>query len=161
MSLRSDNMTWALIALLLLTVGAAALYVISPQLRPNTTLRLGDGVFAADIINQTKGAMRPLSESRYLQENQALLVIHGSDDKWPISTKGLENSFDVVWLDHEKKVVYIVKNIHSDGVSAAEYKPKDNARYTVELPVGTVAKKAIVIGSVAVFDTEGKVGRSQ
>lgn len=158
MSLRSDKLSWAIMAMLLLSAGAAAVFVLAPQLKPQATLRLGDGVFSTNIVNQAQGIVRPLSESRYLQENQALLVVHPGDDKWPISTKNLEYSFDVVWLDQNRKVVYIVKNIHSDGVSATEYKPKDSARYTLELPVGSVAKKAIAIGSQATFDEEGRLG---
>ncbi len=145
-NLQRDTMSWVLIVSLLVAVGAAAFYLVSPQLRPHTTLHIGDGIFSADIVPSGS-----LSESRQLQSNQAVLVMYGHDDRWPVVVDGRQNALDIVWLNGEKKVVHIVKNVKADQ-PVVSYMPKDDARYVIELPAGSVDNKAIKLTSVATFD---------
>ncbi len=59
---------------------------------------------------------------------------------------------DIVWLDKDKKVVYIVKNAPPESYPYENFTPKQDARYVLELPAGTVSKKSIAIGKEAMFD---------
>lgn len=145
-NLQRDTMSWVLIVSLLVAVGVAAFYLVSPQLRPQTTIHIGDGVFSTDII-----ARGSLSDERQLAANQAVMVVYGHDDKWPVVVKGRQAPLDIVWLSSEKKVVHIVKNIQADQ-STVSYEPSDVARYVVELPAGAVDSRTIGLKSVAVFD---------
>ncbi|MFI5212523.1 MAG: DUF192 domain-containing protein [Candidatus Saccharimonadales bacterium] len=151
MSLRHDGTSWALIVLLLVIVAGATIYILWPQLQPHTTLRLGDGVFTANIIT-TPEASGASSGTRDLQLNQATLFVYASDAKWSVNMKDYASPLDIVWLDKDKQVVYIVKNVMVNDMNTRTFVPNENARYIVELPVGTVTQKAINIGSSAVFD---------
>ena len=64
----------------------------------------------------------------------------------------MRTSIDIIWLDADKKVVYIVKNVSPDSGTDVMYTPKVDARYVVELAAGTVEKQHIVVGRAAVFD---------
>lgn len=151
-NLQRDGMSWALIVLVLFLIAWAAIYLIAPQLQPRTTLRLGDGVFTADIVEKSNGSVVKAIETRPLEVSSARLLIYPYDAKWPITIKSHSNSMDIVWLNHDKKVVYIVKNVEASDSGDVVYTPKKAARYVIELPMKTVDAKVIPEGGVAVFN---------
>lgn len=152
MSRRKDVMSWGLIVLVLLAVGVTALYVLWPQLQPHTSLKLGDGVFAARVAKTPEELDKGLGGTRSLRSDQAMLFIYPRDAKWKVTMKDMNFPIDAVWLDANKKVVYIVKNVPPESYPYEDFTPKQEARYVVELPAGTVGPKAISIGTSATFD---------
>ncbi|MEO7904777.1 MAG: hypothetical protein ABIR91_03225 [Candidatus Saccharimonadales bacterium] len=152
-SLQRDGMSWALIVFVLLLVAGAAIYLIAPRMNPQTMLRLGDGVFSADIITKTNGYSSWGAESQSFDQAVARLYVYPRGDKWPFEVKSGSRALDLVWLNDKKEVVYIAKNIAlTDSSGTTIYSPRQNARYVVALPVRTVEAKVINRGSVAVFD---------
>lgn len=152
MSVRKHVLSWGIVALALFLVGVAAFYVLLPQLRPHVTLHLGDGVFLTQVAKTPEALEKGLSGTHNLRENEAMLFIYDRDDKWGIWMKDMSYPIDIVWLDKDKKVVYIVKNAPPESYPFESFTPKQEARYVVELPAGTVEKKAINIGAQAAFD---------
>lgn len=152
MSLRKDIFSWGLIVLVLALVVSATLYVMWPQLQPHATVRIGDGVFAAKVVKTPEERTKGLSGTSELRSDQAMLFVYESDGKWPIWMKDMDYPIDIVWLDKEKKIVYIVKNAPPESYPYEQFEPKQDARYVLELPAGTVGKKSIIIGKSAVFD---------
>jgi uncharacterized membrane protein (UPF0127 family) len=65
--------------------------------------------------------------------------------------KDMSNSFDIVWTDQNKKIVYIVKNA-SPTTYPVTYTPNSLARYVIGLPAGTVDNKSIMLNGNATFD---------
>jgi uncharacterized membrane protein (UPF0127 family) len=152
MSLRKDVFSWGLIILVLGLVAAAAIYILWPQLQPHVTVRLGDGVFAAKVAKTSDAREKGLSGTNGLREDQALLFVYETNDKWPIWMKDMNYPIDIVWLDKDKKVVYIVKNAPPESYPYETFTPKQEARYVLEIPAGTVGRKSITIGTEAMFD---------
>jgi uncharacterized membrane protein (UPF0127 family) len=158
MSRRKDVLSWGLIVLVLLLVGAAAVYVMWPQLQSHTTLHLGDGVFTARVAKTQSEREQGLSGTHSLGQDQAMILVYDQDGKWPISMKSMKYPLDIVWLNKQKEVVYIVKNATPESYPYEVFTPKDDARYIVELVAGMTAKKAIAINSVAAFDENNLEG---
>jgi uncharacterized membrane protein (UPF0127 family) len=158
MSRRKDALSWGLIVLVLLLVGAAAVYVMWPQLQPHTTLHLGDGVFTARVAKTSTELEKGLSDTRGLGEDQAMILVYDKDGKWPVTMKGMKYPIDIVWLDKDKKVVYIVKNATPESYPYDVFVPKADARFVVEVPAGTTGKKAITINGAATFDENNLEG---
>lgn len=154
MSRRKDALSWGVVVLVLLAVIGAALYVLWPQLRPHTTLRLGDGVFTARVVKTQAEREASSKESRKLRGDEALIFVYGSDEKWPVTTEGTADDVDFIWLNKDKQVVFIVKNASPEGYLYETFAPKREARYVVELPGGTVGAKAVNVGGVATFDED-------
>jgi uncharacterized membrane protein (UPF0127 family) len=144
--------SWILVILTLLLIGGTAFYVLLPQLQMHTTVRIGDGVFLARVAKTAESREKGLSGTSGLRDNQAMLFIYDSDGKWPIWMKDMKYPIDIVWLDKDKKVVYIVKNAPPESYPYENFTPKQDARYVLEFPAGTVSKKSIVIGEETVFD---------
>jgi uncharacterized protein len=152
MSRRKDIFSWGLIVLVLALVGAAAVYILWPQLQPHATVRVGDGVFAAKVVRTPAEREKGLSGTGTLREDQAMLFVYDTEGKWPIWMKDMNYPIDIVWLNKDKEVVYIVINAPPESYPQETYIPKQSARYILELPAGMVNKKSIVIGKEASFD---------
>ena len=146
-----DGLTGVFIAAALVIVGATAYLILGRQLTPQTALRLGDGVFSATIHHVARGAATPVNDDN-LEINQATLLVYSQDQFQTIDTSKTLRPVDIVWLDKDKKVVFIVKGASADMNGARQYTSKSAARYVVELPAGTVRTKSINIGGLAVFD---------
>jgi uncharacterized membrane protein (UPF0127 family) len=152
MSVRKSVLSWGLVLLILAFIAGAAYVVMEPQLRPHVTVRLGDGVFLARVAKTAEAREKGLGEVTGLRDNEAMLFVFDTDDKWSMWMKDVEYPIDIVWLSHEKKVVYIVKNAPPESYPYESFTSKQDARYVVEFPAGTVNKKTITIGKQAEFD---------
>jgi uncharacterized membrane protein (UPF0127 family) len=158
MSRRKDALSWGLIVFVLLLVGAATVYVLLPQLQPHTTLHLGDGVFTARVAKTQEERVKGLSDTGNLGDDQAMIFVYDQDGQWPITMKGMKYPIDIVWLNKDKKVAYIVKNATPASYPYETFTPKEDARYVVEVVAGTVGKKAIKINGAASFDENNLEG---
>ena len=136
----------------LLVVGVTFLMVFLPRiLWPTTTLRLGDGVFNTRLALNNDNREKGLSGVEKLNSDQALLMAYPSDGEWGIWMKDMLFPIDIVWLDNDKRVIYIVKNVSPDEGVSITRKPNAPAKYVVELPAGTVDNKSISVNKVAIF----------
>lgn len=158
MSRRKDVLSWGLVALVLLLVGAAATYLLLPQLQPHTTLHLGDGVFTARVAKTPADRTKNLSDTVSLGDDQAMILVYDKDGKWPVTMKGIKYPLDIVWLNKDKKVVYIVKNATPESYPYETFTPKEEARYIVEVVAGITGKKAVNINTAASFDEKNLEG---
>lgn len=152
MARKKDALSWGAVVLVLLAVAGAAAYVLWPQLQPHTSLRLGDGVFTARVIKTKAEREASAKESRKLRSDQAVIFVYGNEEKWPVTAEGTAAEVDIVWLDEDKRVVYIVKNAPPESFPYETFVPKRKARYVIELPGGTIGPKAINVGGQASFD---------
>ena len=95
--------------------------VLWPQLQPHTTLHLGDGVYTARVAKTQADREKGLSGTSSLGEDQAMILAYDTDGKWPVSMKGIKYSIDIIWLDKDKKVIYIVKNARPESYPYETY----------------------------------------
>lgn len=133
-----------------LVIVAAVFFLFSQS--QTVTLRIGDGVFRAQIAKDESTRQKGLGETDQLEANQAMILAFSQDGQWEIWMKGMRYSIDIVWLDKDKKVVYIVKNAPYQDGELATFKPTVSARYVVELPAGTVDEKRISVNRHASFE---------
>jgi uncharacterized membrane protein (UPF0127 family) len=120
--------------------------------RPETDLWLGDGIFKVEVASTQAAREQGLSGRLELEPNRALLMVFPSQDRWGIWMKDMNFPIDIVWLNKEKKVVYIKKNAPFDDQTTI-YKPETSALYVVELSAGATSSKSIAVGEMAVFQT--------
>jgi len=160
MSRRKDAFTWVLIAGVLLLIGAAAFYMLLPQLQPHTTVHIGDAVFTTRVAKTQDDRDKALGGTYNLRDDQAMLLVYETDGKWAVNMKDMNYPIDIIWLDKDKKVVYIVKNAPPESYPYESFAPKENARYVLEANAGIVGEKKINIGAEAMFDENNLEGVS-
>jgi uncharacterized membrane protein (UPF0127 family) len=150
LGLRKDTLPWLFILFFLAVIGVAGFYVLRPALQSSTTLQLGDGVFTTSVVTVTQAQAAAALNTTDLQPNQAVMLVYDDERILPVTLQANPAAIDLVWINNEKKVVYIVKNISSETVN--QFTPSGVARYVVELAAGTVKNRAIAVGMKATFD---------
>ena len=137
--------------LVLLLVALVASYAAT-NFKPTVELRMGSGVYHLWLADDDAERQQGLSGVESLKQNGGLLIKFDTDANWGIWMKDMKIPLDIVWLDKDKKIVYIVKNAPAESSTDVIYSPKEPARYVVELPVGSVDKAGLKKGMVATFD---------
>lgn len=158
MSVRSDRVSHWLIAGTLIIVVWVVLSVILALSVPKTVVRLGNGVFRTTLALTQEERAKGLSGTSSLDAGEAMMLVYDRDDKWRIWMKDMNYPLDIIWLDNDQKVVYIVKNAKPESYPEKNFGPKAPARYVLELPAGTVEDKGISYADEAKFDLSEQLG---
>ncbi|MGV9001498.1 MAG: DUF192 domain-containing protein [Candidatus Saccharimonadaceae bacterium] len=137
--------------LIVILIGIVVAYALNTFV-PTTSLRVGSGVYHLWIADTDAELAQGLSGVESLKGDGGLLMKFATDSTWGIWMKDMKIPLDIVWLNKDKKVVYIVKNASPDLSTNVIFTPTTDARYVVELPMGGVEKAAIKTGDQATFD---------
>ena len=152
MSVRSDKVSRYLIAATIVLIAVIIMSVFLAMSTPKVMVRLGDGVFRTTLAISPQEREQGLSGKSRLSSGEAMMLVYDSDKKWRIWMKDMNFPLDIVWLDRDRKVVYIVKNALPDSYPMKTFGPNSPARYVLEVPAGSVEDRGIRIGSYAEFD---------
>lgn len=140
--LHRDKLTIGLVAVAVVLVGVIGVQVVQRLATPRLMVVAGDGVFRTMVADTPTERNVGLGNTAHLGQDEAMLFVFDSSDMWAIWMKDVEYPIDVVWLNDQKQVVYIVKNMPPDSYPK-QFVPDAAARYVLELPAGTVDRKAI------------------
>lgn len=120
--------------------------------RPTTDVHIGSGVYSVWTATTQPDQIKGLSGVDKIDLNGGLLMAFDTDAEHGIWMKDMNFPLDIIWMDKNEKVIYIVKNAPPEDPAVTVYAPKTPARYVLELPAGSVDKAAIKTGSVADFN---------
>ena len=134
-----------------LLIALVIAYAVS-AFKPTTRVDIGSGVYNVWVADTEIERVQGLSGVEKLNPGGGLLMQFDSDGKWGIWMKDMKIPLDIVWLDNNKKVVYIVKNASPETSTMVTYTPLNDARYVLELEAGSVDKAGIHSGAIAKFD---------
>ena len=123
--------------------------------QPSTEVRVGSGVFSVQLATTDVARVKGLSGVDHLNANGGLLMVFQSDDRWDIWMKDMKIPLDIIWMNNEKKVIYIVTDASPNLGTSKIFKPADAARYVLEVPAGTVKSAGIKVGNLATFNITG------
>lgn len=120
--------------------------------KPTTEVRIGQSGIYHLWTAKTDGELyRGLSGVEKLPSNGGLLMDFTVDSNHGIVMRDMQVPLDIIWLDKNKKVIYIVKNAPPELGESKEFRSTEPARYVLELPAGGVKSSAIKLGDVAEF----------
>lgn len=161
---RPSVITWRPATTVILICGLVALLVYSvvvyaaTHFQPTVEFRIGSGIYHLAVADDDAERVQGLSGVTELAVDRGLLMKFDEDGQWPIWMKDMNIPLDILWLTSDKKVVYVVKNAGPELSTETTFKPKENARYVVELPAGSVENAGIKTGMVAEFDEKSDGG---
>ena len=91
-------------------------------------------------VEREKGLMF----KKNLSENFGMVFVFENEDKYGIWMKNMQIPIDIIWIDKNKKVVYVKENAQPCKSTFCEvYVPNKEALYVLELKAGTISKKGI------------------
>lgn len=104
---------------------------------------------ALEVADTTEKRRLGLSFRGGLNEGKGMLFVYPDLRRNIIWMMNMRFSIDVLWLDEQKRIVYMVKNApkSSSWLDFAIYNPRPESMYVIELPVGTAKKQKIRLGN--------------
>jgi len=139
-----------LVLILIALVGS----YMAVNFQPTTQLRLNSNVFSVQVAKTEAEREKGLSGVEKLNPNTGLLMVFSTDGEWGIWMKGMKVPIDILWLNKDKKVIYIVTDATPELSTDKTFVPKSPARYVLEVAAGTVKNSGIKINDVASFEID-------
>lgn len=65
--------------------------------------------------------------------------------------KDMEIPIDILWVNSNKQVVYVVENAQPEWSTSKTMRPSEPAQYVIELPAGAVVRSTISVGDTVHF----------
>jgi uncharacterized membrane protein (UPF0127 family) len=141
------------VGLVLILISLVVSFIVT-SFKPTTSVYLGSGVYSLWLADTEAERIQGLSDTEKLGPNGGLLMKYDAAKTHGIWMKDMNFPLDIIWLDEDKKVIYIVKNAPPETPVSTIYTPEDPARYVIELPAGSVDKAAIKTGDTASFNID-------
>lgn len=149
--IRQDNATkWVVFGVLLLVLLSAIALLVG--LKGKTVVHLGTHTVRVQVAKNPDELTKGLSGAARLDDDQGMLFVFDHADQWPVWMKDMQFSIDIVWLDDQRLVVAIKRNVSPDTYPEL-FRPGKPARYVLELPAGYVDKYGVGVGTLASFQT--------
>lgn len=137
-------------------VSFAFLTIALPKMvNPTTELKLGNGVFKAKMATNDADREKGLAGVTSMPSDEALIMVYSYEFRWKIWMKDMKIPIDIIWLNKDKKVIYIVKNAVPKDSTLRTFEPKELAKYVIEMSSGAVGDNSIDIGQTAEFNADG------
>ena len=156
MSIWRPHTTGILIGgLVAILIALVASFMLS-HFKPTTQVSLGSGVFSVKVATNDIERERGLSGVDKLGSLEGLLMVFEADGQHGIWMKDMKIPIDIVWLDKDRTVVYMVTDASPQLSTDKTFTSKDPALYVLELSAGSIQKSGIKIGSKAEFVLEGE-----
>lgn len=108
-------------------------------------LKHKDTSFCAIKADNQAERAKGLSGRQKLKNDQAMLFVFNNSDFHGIWMKDMKFNIDIVWLDDNKKIVDIKRNISPSSFPETFY-PKVKSQYVIELNAGITSNRNLTIG---------------
>lgn len=155
MNRAKTSAVWLIIFAFLVYAGWQAFQYIIDQQIPRVPLTVHGTSFQARVVSSPEARQKGLSGTSQLPRTEAMLFDFGSDDTWGIWMKDMNYPIDIVWLDKDKRIIYMVKQAEPSSYPYTSFKPSKPARYVIEFAEDTINGKDLTIGDKATFDISG------
>jgi len=97
------------------------------------------------IVETPRLRSRGLSNKSMLPKDEGMLFVFEEEGIYPFWMQDMNFNIDIVWLDANGRVVYVVQNAAPESYPNL-FTPTQNALYVWEVNAGFVADKGIDIG---------------
>lgn len=121
----------------------------------NTEIIIRDLTINAEVVQSDAAKKKGLSGRESLGINDGMLFVFKSNGVYPFWMKDTKFALDIIWIDENKKIVYIAENASPEpGKKDSEffrYAPNNNARYVLEINAGISKLHGIQLGDSVNF----------
>jgi len=122
---------------------------------PQKILKIGDVLLNVDVASTDPERIEGLSGRWGLEENQGMLFIFEREGYYGFWMKDMNFPIDIAWLDINKKITHIEKNVSPETYPNTFYAVQNGLPvlnlYVLETNAGFFDKSKIKIGDTAEF----------
>ena len=116
----------------------------------NHTLKINNATLDIEIADNDQERTQGLSGKENLEENSGLLFVFEKEGDYGIWMKDMNFPIDIAWLDKNKKIVHIEKNISPETYPKIFNSETPNL-FVLETPANFFAQNNIKIGDFVDF----------
>ncbi len=107
--------------------------------------------FKVEISDSENERIKGLMYIEKLDENKGMLFVFDKEDYYPFWMKNVLIPLDIIWLNKDKEVVYISKNVQLCKEDCTSINPNANAMYVLEVNAGISDKIGLKEGDKLEF----------
>ena len=108
--------------------------------------------FIVEIANTPEERTKGLMNRERLDEDKGMLFVFNKEKKYSFYMKNTLISLDIIWININKEVIYIEKNVQPCQADHCQnYGPDEKSKYVLELNSGQVDQSNIRIGDKLTF----------
>jgi uncharacterized membrane protein (UPF0127 family) len=116
---------------------------------------------SSEIAVSPKARLLGLMFRDELSANSGMLFVFPYSDAWRFWMKNTKIPLDIVWLDEDKRVVFIVNDAQPClAETCRDFAPEENARYVLELAAGVAKEWNLRIGDRLTFEIPQQILRN-
>ena len=123
---------------------------IKSSLGYNASVEIAGGTYKVAVADTEQEREKGLGSVSKLPSDTGMLFVFDMPDKYGFWMKDTLIPLDMVWLDSDKRVVYIQKNVLPESFPEV-YMPSTPALYVLEFNSGFADKHKINIGDLIQF----------
>lgn len=114
----------------------------------NGTMQLGSKKLAVERVDTETKRQQGLSNRPCIKDNQAMLFVFDSNSNYNncFWMKDMRFAIDIVWLNNDKKVVYILRDVQPETYPNS-FCPGQPSNYVLELKANTALKLGVEVGT--------------
>ncbi len=147
---RNNRSMWLWVSALLLVAVVALLLAFVSSPSQSNTLSVNGNTFFVEKVSSSSDLARGLSGRAAIANNQAMLFDFKRAEKPCIWMKDMKFAIDIVWVDTQKKVVHLQKNVRPETYPA-QFCPQGLARYVLEVRAGRAEEVGLGLGAAVSF----------
>jgi len=109
--------------------------------------------FDVELVQNTISMAKGLMFRKFLGQDKGMLFIFKKEAKYSFWMKNTFIPLDIIWLNKDKKVVFIIENAQPcKWYYCSSLKPTAEAKYTLEVNGGIVEKIGLMVGDNLILE---------
>lgn len=139
---------WPELIIILIAVIFLAIILIKYITQPSkrVEVKIGSTVVKAEVADTFAKQVKGLMFHQNLKENEGMLFIFGKEAHYEIWMMNMSFPIDIIWINNGK-VVDIKKDAQPCLLSCESYRPKDLAKYVLEVNSNFTDRHNVKIGT--------------
>lgn len=135
------------ISLLMLSGLAGVVYLSFSGRTSQNQICVKGACFRIEIAITPEGRAQGLMYRNSLAQDAGMLFVFRQEGAYPFWMKNTKIPLDMIWIDKDKKVIFVAKNVQPcGGDSCPDIIPDGNAMYVLEINAGLADKFGIKQG---------------
>lgn len=126
---------------------------VAPNFVKNTSICFADKCFNVEIASSFLTRMKGLMNRKFLANDAGMLFVFPDENKHAFWMKNTLIPLDIIWINEEKEIVYIAKNVQPcNNLICSSIYPDKPGKYVLEINGGKSDEIGLKIGDKAQFD---------
>jgi len=137
--------------ILILLIFFISVYVFLNYQNENPRVCIEENCFEVEIAETLVEKSKGLMFREFLGEDKGMLFVYNQEGVYNFWMKNTLIPLDIIWINSDKKIVYIKNGAQPCGEICESLNPQENAKFILEINGGIVGKLNISIGDSVKF----------